>query len=359
MIRVGVYTPYLETEITFAACNFVQVLLDRGYYVEILPTNRMSKRLNIEFDNYAKFDEKLSFYDWIVGKLNDNSEKKFDLIIFNSLKTINEVEICQKFKIKTAYVIGWDELALDEFCLFDKFDYIIAPYKSVYKHFSKITNKKIHYIPFCLDLPIYYNSHLLHDITNPQISSLWMLDYYQCMRSDFPILKLVEKVLKKVPNLYFTIVYDKFLPKEWYKFLKKLINSTHRIVIFKKPGWYNRLTLFNLHDFTFWPSLSESYGTVGWCSLFAGTPVLTFDYPVIGEIIKDNKNGILIPCDLIENDNGVPFVKPDFEELFRYIVSICDKNKLSRLAKSVHNGLLERKITFSNSIDSFVRGIVE
>ncbi|NIN63605.1 MAG: hypothetical protein GTO63_02585, partial [Anaerolineae bacterium] len=53
--------------------------------------------------------------------------------------------------------------------------------------------------------------------------------------------------------------------------------------------------IFGHHDLTLWPTLVESAALVGLTSLSMGAPVIAFDHPVVGDVIKDGRNGVLIP----------------------------------------------------------------
>src|SRR4029077_3068891 len=159
---------------------------------------------------------------------------------------------------------------------------------------------------------------------------------------------VMENVLQKCPNTWLTIAYSSLLPATGVKELRNLAHSAEgRVELVRNTSWEKHMLLYGRHDLTVWPSLIESTGMVGLCSLAMGTPVIAFDHPAIGEIIRNGKNGELVPCELKSNWLGVPYVESDYSAFGKQLIALINSfQRIIQMREWTSTGLKDRQEQF-------------
>jgi hypothetical protein len=329
---------YQKDDVTHTAIRLASFAQAIGLDPIILPRSRPAS-VDSYWDRNANRHTKLKFNEYI-------KKGGISHIIFLSTADPEELKAAQKAGIKTILYIFWDAITAEDTNLYHIFNHVVCPSRRIAKLMAeKMGLDNLHAISYDPDVPITND----YRIVDPRkIKLFWSLDGSQCVNTEPKFMTVIESVLKQNPNISITVTYNNILPPQGVVELTRISTSSGgRVNLIVNPSWDKQQLLYGQHDLTIWPSLVENVGLVGLCSLYMSTPVIAFDHPIIGEIVKDNKNGELVPCDLILNWLGVPYVQANYPVFTRQLLRLVDNTeKLSQMREWASSGLRERQASF-------------
>jgi glycosyltransferase involved in cell wall biosynthesis len=162
------------------------------------------------------------------------------------------------------------------------------------KYLYKYKNK-IEVIPNGIDTKIYFQKNI-NKIPN-QIFFLSILDRHHTYKGLDCLIKAIKIVRTKIPDIRLIVGGSGDMVKN-YKFLAKKLELEKNIE-FRGFIESNKLVdLYNQSELFVLPStgIQEGFGIVLLEALACGTPVIATNIVGIAKEIKDNKCGIIIPC---------------------------------------------------------------
>jgi glycosyltransferase involved in cell wall biosynthesis len=338
-MKIGFRLKYQKSDGAFVAFRVADLVQGLGYDVEFSSTLRKTANVHPGWDRYLNRNAKLDYYRWVQSGMSH--------VFFIGTASGPEIMAAKKSKVKTILIALWDEIEQSDVPALRLLDDIICPNNKTLQLLKLKENlENLHHVPWDPGVPLTQENREL----DPQrLGLIWPLDGSQSTHQEPKFLPIAETILKQCPNVWMTITYSSLMPAQGVKELRRLYQSGDgRVELVRNPSWDKHQLLFGQHDITIWPTLIESVGLIGLCSLYMGTPVFAFDHPVVGEMVKDGKSGILVPCELQPNWLGVPFVKPDYQEFGQYLIKTAQDTKtLNELRGWTFVGLKERREVFN------------
>ena len=134
MPRVGIVTPYLQDETTWAALHVAEVAASCGIKPSIFAYNAFSLPVSGAWDHKVKRGRLRDFRKWARGcdKLIWFLCPPLDLLIWTKHECI-----------ESTIVIVWDRLVADHFQSLAAVDRLVAPFKCVGHTIARITTGKL------------------------------------------------------------------------------------------------------------------------------------------------------------------------------------------------------------------------
>jgi glycosyltransferase involved in cell wall biosynthesis len=108
------------------------------------------------------------------------------------------------------------------------------------------------------------------------------------------------------------------------------------------------LDLFHSHDWTFIPAIRADFGIIAARSLSCGAPVIVHDIPPFSGMIRNRREGILIPCEVTMNRLGAPTAVFNPFAVVEILGQIMDRDGLVEELRSRDWELEKRKKVFDN-----------
>ena len=212
------------------------------------------------------------------------------------------------------------------------------------KYLYKYKNK-IEVIPCGIDSNIYFQKNI-NKIPN-QIFFLSVLDKYHTYKGLDCLIKAIKIVKTKIPDIRLIVGGSGDLVKN-YKFLAKKLELEKNVEFRgfiesdKLVDLYNQSELFVLPS----TGIQEGFGIVLLEALACGTPVITTNIVGIAKEIKDNKCGIIIPCNDAEKlaqaiIRIIKNINLQKKMIIKGKLLIQDKYDWNKIVKMVENIYLE------------------
>jgi glycosyltransferase involved in cell wall biosynthesis len=269
--------------------NMYNVIKSFGYIVKILALNNV-KIGNDKFSNIIEDD--------ILENNNDTNDYNYDIIFFNGTIHISEKKLGEIIKKSKIFFITHSDVAYS--------NYFITKYHNYFDRIITVNNYTITKLSNSLNIDKNKFYKLINYFDNKEESKTLGSKNKFCMISRFsddknvPMLLYALKILfQKYEGYKFYLVgcgdspdYDNYL-----SFLVNKLDIRKNIVF---EGYQKDVQKYYLKsDFVILPSVSEGcpYNLIE--AMFFDTPVITSNVGGNHELIKHNKNGILIEYDNI------------------------------------------------------------
>ena len=203
------------------------------------------------------------------------------------------------------------------------------------KYLYKYKNK-IEVIPNGIDTKIYFQKNI-NKIPN-QIFFLSILDKYHTYKGLDCLIKAIKIVKTKIPDIILIVGGSGDMIKN-YKFLAKKLELEKNIEFRGFIESNKLIDLYNQSELFVLPStgIQEGFGIVLLEALACGTPVIATNIVGIAKEIKDNKCGIIIPCN-------------DAKKLAQAIIRIIKNINLQKKMKIKGKLLIQDKYDWSKNV---------
>jgi glycosyltransferase involved in cell wall biosynthesis len=342
-VNVGFHIRYERSDATYMVFQMARRVLELGFDVEILPVET-PQVVHPHWDKYVLKSNRTTYWDWVKrGHLS--------YVIFNEVPRVEWLQAAMAEGLKCYLLCFWENIREEDIPVLPVFTNVICPSRNVQRLLVdrlNLTNSM--YIPWDPGVPITHEDRL---VDAERIGVFWPLSDSQCYHQEFDMVPIVSDVMRACPQMYLTVTYSSNMPETGVKTLKNLYNlADGRAELMKNLSWEKEQLLFGKHDLTIWPTRMENVGLVGLSSVYMGTPVMTFDHPLVGEFIRDGRNGLLVPCELRYNFLGVPYVEADYRVFANALVNLVrDPEKIDQLRETVTHGLAARRETHRSTLD--------
>jgi glycosyltransferase involved in cell wall biosynthesis len=347
-VKVGFRVPYRRGEAVTLCLQVAQLAYGRGYDVEFASPCQPEKV--DPFWDRTLVTRDMEFEDWVGMGV--------EYVVYTHQPSPAELRAVKRHGVKPIMLACWE--LLDEAKLRDlaSFHQVVCPTKATHKLLEhRLGSANLAYIPWDSGLPFTSDDR---ETDRNRVGVFWPLAGGQQPRQEKRFLQVLSHLVESRPNAWVTVTYSSDLPSDWLRDLKRLATfADGRLELLKDVETNEHELLYGRHDLTLWPSLVESVPLVGLASLSMGVPVVGFDHPVIGEVVKDGRNGRLIPCGLTSDVVGVPRVEPDYQAFGRTLVELVgDPVALSNLRHQTKFGLPHRREAFQQAWDKlFTDGV--
>lgn len=338
---VGFHFDYQRSDECYLVAQIAKHLETAGKSVTVLPTGRVGS-VHSKWDARVCRNQNMTFNEWCV---------KCSHVVFCHPPPKEFVEFARANKITVILLCQWLELDSGDVPILSEVDFILCPSVVVYKHLRDILGVPVGRLIKCPWDIAEPSTRSDHEVDPDRVLLAWYLDGSQPLVQDFSFLDVVKSIME-VPSVYLSVLYTDRLADEGVADLKRLQEAAGaRVELLRNLSWEKQMMTLAASDLTLWPSLMENVGLTGLMSVTAGTPCLAYDHPVISDVIKDGINGVLVPCDLIFNDLGVPAVVKDNAQFLNKVISLVkNPTLLMELRKSAHYKLDKRRKNFTGVV---------
>jgi hypothetical protein len=337
-MAAGFVMPYRKCDATYALLPVVKVAQDCGLDTSIFVEGPVSE--STDFD--ASLSQVSNIFKWL---------RQMDTVVFSEPTTEEVMREAKQANVKTVLFFLWDTLTEETEGRLKWFDVIVCPTKCSADLLHKKHPGKVVYVPF--DAAVHLTRPDYAPSKNKAI--LWPIEGSQAANQDMDFISLLSPLLKDFKDLYLTVLHTGGLTATFLRRLNRIMGKyEHRIaILYSNVMSKNRMT-YGRHDFVVWPTTAESVGLVGHCALSMSTPCVTFDHPVTREIVTHGRNGLLVPCDLVNNRCGVPAVVPDWKAFDKSVRLLLNSpGDLARMRLDTHRKLVERRSVFNSTWSTF------
>lgn len=334
-MAVGFFLNYQRSDECLAALQLATVLEDLGHSVRFFPSERAG-HVCPKWDSKLKRNSKSSFIEWAEG---------LSQLVFCDVPPPILLKPLKEAGIKIFFLCSWTHLEADHVAVLPLFDRVLCPSKAVAAFVRDLSkDAKVLAIPWCVALP---TTHSNHQTDAKRLGLVWHLDGTQSLYQSSAFLPALKKLVMP-QNIYLTVFYTNRMPEESVNMLKDLsVKLDGRMEMIKNANWEQQVLTTAAHDLTLWPTLMENFGMPGLLSLAAGTPVIGFDHPIVGEVVKHEVTGVLVPCALQFDGLKVPsavFDAKNYLEVTQKVLS--DPDFIARMRKHAQERQDHRRVQF-------------
>jgi glycosyltransferase involved in cell wall biosynthesis len=355
-MRVGIAINYVRHDSTYAALRTAEILRNAGYSVTFFDKAYKSTKASLHdyWDDFVVSSKSASFEEWA---------DECSLVIWYAYPTNKEIKYLKKKNKKSICVATWDSVDGEIISQIKTCDKVICPSKSQVKYFNDYWRiKNVDYVPVDCNCPI-----TSHDLgADDCLRVIVACPGYQIKRIDHTkLFDTLYEFLKQNKNIRMNFLYSSKVASQIkinvVKFEKTFENGSSLKTIDDPTGWAEGPLAYCLCDFVIWPVQLESYGYVGIEALTMGTPVVAYNHIPMNEIVTDNVNGFLIPCEVKETDLGVGYAAHNGKDMLRVLNNIAAHPfpVLNRLKLNVHKGLADRSKAASDNLLKAIEEVLE
>lgn len=335
---IGFVLNYRRSDSTIAVLQLATWLEELGLDVSIFSTgpplpvcSRWDKRVKRDCGKQS------SIVDWSHA-------------VFANAPSEALVSILRDNRTKMSLICSWEELLNCHHRVIESVDTVICPSRTSYRYMkaAPLAIRQLLKMPWDLLMPPIQRDQ---EVDPKRIGIVWNLDGSQAESQDFGFFDTLTSLLK-IKSLYFTVFWNDGLSQEARDCLDDLrCRADGRVELIKNASIEKQILLSSAHDLTLWPSKYDNFGFPGLVSLTAGTPCIAYDHPVIGEIIKDQESGLLVPCELAFTPMDVPLVVPDNDKFKSTVLDLVnDPYKLQSLRSTAQIKASDRRGYFCNTV---------
>jgi len=354
-MKLGIVLNYVRHDSTYAALKTAETLRDQGYYITFFDKTYKSTKakLHAYWDDFILSSKEVEFEDW----LDD-----CDTVIWFAYPTGKEAKLLKKEKIPNVCVATWDSVDEEVISNIKPCDKIVCPSKSQATYFSEYWRlKNISYLPLSCNIPLTHNSRIIQDTVKMVVAC----PGYQIKRIDHSkLFETLYEAMESFPKLNIDFLFSNKVANQIKinvnKF-EKTFDAGNKLTCVDDPtGWSEGPLIYSLCDVVLWPVQLESFGYVGLEALSMGTPVIAYNFLPMSEIIHDQVNGFLIPCEKKETDLGVNYAGHSGKDMLIVISSLMqDTRKIAKARLGTHKGLLERNKEFIDGWNTIIDEITK
>lgn len=289
--QIGIHAPYTWGETTSMAITVAEMAVRLGLRISFLPTNVHNGPVHSRWDKYI-----LSRHDDFRIWSHDCSH----VVWF-------DVHRCKLLEAKSRgtkhiLVLLWHRLQPGDVQSLPLFDHVICPHARAAEAMAEVI--PANYVvapwdpgnPLVVDTPPRYGGNRL----------LVVLDSYSAVTAGHFLLHTIHTMLDALPELSVTLWHEKRWTNAGHKAYEELIEQygSQRLYVLRKATDVQRAQAYATHDWVFYPAVRDNASLPLLEGLYAGRPGIAFGSLPQTEVIKQQYNGMLIPCENEETQFG-------------------------------------------------------
>jgi hypothetical protein len=343
-VRVGLHLAYKANDLGYTAIRLAEFFQTLGHDVTFHSTCSQVSRVHPRWDRQVMTERTQPFTSWVSGLQALVALEPFSPEYFAA---------AAKAWCRIVLLAPWDTLQESLVACYKMADVVVSPVQQGVQALREFWSlKQARYIPWDNGLPITRKPRQIDPL---RVKVLVPMHGWQAGSTSPAVLNVIWHVLHQCPFVDITLVYGaKSFNTSGFKAIRaigKTFGASGQFRATSDSGITrdDLLMLYGRHDLTVWASEQEGLGCVGLDSLTMGTPVIAWDVAPQNEFLSDQKNSVLVPCQLKYNLIGVPWVTTDtnaFET--RLIELLHDTDLLSDLRRFTRYGLAARRDKFSS-----------
>ncbi len=339
MTRIGIHAPYSRQEATHLGLTLATLARSLGYDVSWLSSQAHETNLHPVWDGQVQSGKQRCFKTW-CRKHRCGHVLWFDV-------QPEKLLLAKKQGCQNTLILLWHRLREEDIAQLALFDMIVCPTISVAQavqlRLSQRHNcQNVRCVPWDTGAEA-RSGRPSHDETNLFVP----LDSRTAMHSGPLILHNLELLLSRRLDVTVTVGYGKTWDRPAYDALQRLQAARpQRVRSLKRRNWVEWREAQSLHHWTLLPNLLCNTGYLALDSLYCGVPVLTFDAAPFADCVQDDRNGVLIPCNLKDNWLGAPTAVFNARVLLDYMDQTLTETVRRRLIAKDWNELGDRRRQF-------------
>ena len=354
-MKIGIVLNYQRHDSTYAAIKTAELVRDLGYTVSLFDKSPKATkpRLHDFWDSFVITNKEQNFEEWYAD---------CPVLIWYTYPTYRELKGTRKQGINSICVATWDSVDSEVATCLKSCDLVVCPSKSQVSYFSSYWRlKDLEFIPVDCNWPITKNDRPDRGYFKVVVAC----PGYQIKRIDHTkLFEALYTVMQLCPGIEFVFLFSGKVASQIKinvtKYEKSLENGSKLTCIDDPTGWAEGPIIYTDCDAVLWPVQLESFGYVALEALTMGTPVIAYNFLPMNEIVSDQVNGLLIPCDSKETDLGVSYAVHNEDGLVKTVTKLVNDPALySKIKGTVHKGLEERskkaKSMWSETLDRLTK----
>ena len=340
-MSVGIVTRYSRHEAAFAAIRVAEWFTRQGRDVSIFSVTDHRVSLDPRWDGQVIPYGTMLFTDWL---------QQLDWVVMTAVPHPEQIHWCKAHGKKTAIVVLWHELYVEDREALAHTDCLICPSRACFELLKGWGLRNLLCVPWDCGSP-FFTKPADYEIGRPRL--LLPIWDGNARRTEMTAIDIIGRALYRHPDVEATIAYNSSTVRSKGVRLMKEMQKWFgdRLTLTKGVHPNDRPLLYQQHDLTIWPSHWESLGLVGLTSVAMGTPVMGFNFRPTNEILTES-NGVPVRCPREEtNDLGLPRVIPDYELMDELLhQAVRDTDYIRQLQVSVLDGAAERRAIFERQL---------
>jgi len=310
VLKVGIFAPYVRSEITLAAVQIADWLVRCGIEVVFLAEGRISSGIHPVWDRKVRRASRKSVYRWAAGAThlcwfspNPEAMEAARLVASHNPRRTTKHIFFPHWSNWKAEHEALMRTADRTICLsYDMAQWLDHRYSKADSNrtWASLTAPASLLFPRSGRLSL-VSTHLLVVLTKSIELDMGIT-----------LLQIFDFLLDGHPGLHVTFLLEHSLPRRYRQELRRISQSyTGRVVTVTSPAYYDYIQLARRHDWVYLTSTRHAYGSLLALLASSSVPVICHDMPPARGHIIHNYNGKLIPCELRESPAPVADVSLD------------------------------------------------
>jgi glycosyltransferase involved in cell wall biosynthesis len=355
-MRVGIVLNYTRHDSTYAALRTAEVIRDLGYGILFFDKATKTTRASLHayWDDFVQASNDVDFASWL---------DECQLVVFFSYPTSKEMKAVKKRGIPCISSITWDSVDSETVASVKPCDLLVCPSKVQTEYFKTYWSlPNVSHVYLDCNWPCTNNERVNGD----RLRVIIACPGYQIKRVDYnKLFDALNEALEVCPATDVDFLYSSKVASQIKANIKKhektFTGGNSLGLIDDSTGWSEGPLAYSLCDAVFWPTQLESFGYVGIEALTMGTPVITYNYSPMNELVADRYNGILIPCETKQTELGVSYVEHNHRKIVDMFKAINnDPQSVHSLKNASHKWIAKHKENFfkfwSSTLEQFGYG---
>ncbi len=310
---VGIVMKYCQNDATLVGLTIADHLTNLAIPFRLLRYGIRARSIDKHYDNRLF---KLPRQDWL--------ENIKCLIWTTHIDEHIVFALAQEGIINVIYA-GWDQLRDVDLASFFIYDSVLLPFKAERRLIRENTKAAtLVHLPYSPALPIIKKQDL---IESKKVKLFISLYGNQLKNTEIAALQLLGGLARKYKHVSVTVAYCTKLSKQANKVCNKFRKDLGpRFKLKRICDWKEHIKELAEHDLTIIAAKKDNFGISGLTSLHYGTPIVC--WKVEGYTDYINRNGILIDCETILDEDEIQVAIPNYDKLRAMLQTIVNEPKL-------------------------------
>ncbi len=336
---IGIYTPYNRGEITAAALQIADLALTLGLDVNLISPTPIERGIHAYWDKHVVQARDKSVYYWAT-------HCRYIVWFDPNEKHLQQARLVAK--APQTLIPMWHRLRKESSYQLTLYDRVVAPTRQICRQIDdQLFQNEAQEVACC---PWYAGTIEVKRTgpVKPGTTRIYVpLDSQAIDEVGNFTLSCVDQTLENHPKVEFTLDFEKSWPRKVRQQLKSLqARWAGRLTMSYRTSLLEQPSQFHQHDWTFLPSIRSNLAMTALNSLCCGTPVIGYDVSPISEVIQDEKNGLLVECELGFNWLKAPIAGPTLAATLAKLTRIVTEDNLLAKLRRKNWDLDKRRIAF-------------